>query len=464
MGSPAESAFLKRFMGKVKTAALLLLALLLQPTLVSSRHFNCANVCEEAGRGHPDRPSGTEMSIEVEHGEYKCFGTVCAVLTADYNRLLVPKPWVGVQAPVIGSRLDDVKKCAESGAFSVLDVITDLDVLEVSEVNQLHGSISVLARVKLAWDEPNLAICACGAHDLKSKYRLSSDFEDFIWTPDLAVFDSKDFKHTHGLRKLGALEVSLADHCATRVSQRFDFQVKLICPMAMEFYPLDRNVCELKLGSGSHPANQLAFRNGRQRIRHSFEDQTYRDFFFKSHEMCEKMMEVEVLGVRGAKSSFRAAGVNIVITRRWGAVLGEYIGISAALALTAVTSLFLCQSSSRATLTASLALSSVFVIITANTSTPHGEGGLNLVLVYLLGSTIFILLPYAWICLGHMSHGEGALKHFLAKDSACAIVLFISFFLFNVIYWVHWATTYTATTCHNQLKLSEEGIFECSVN
>ena len=322
----------------------------------------------------------------------------------------------------------------------------------MSEVNQLHGSISVLARVKLAWDEPNLAICACGAHDLKYKYRLSSDFEDFIWTPDLAVFDSKDFKHTHGLRKLGALEVSLADHCATRVSQRFDFQVKLICPMAMEFYPLDRNVCELKLGSGSHPANQLAFRNGRQRIRHSFEDQTYRDFFFKSHEMCEKMMEVEVLGVRGAKSSFRAAGVNIVITRRWGAVLGEYIGISATLALTAITSLFLYKSSSRATLTASLALSSVFVIITANTSTPHDEvkdtasqvehqivitqGGLNLVLVYLLGSTIFILLPYAWICLGHMSHGEGD-KTFIKRISLSEFYTAVPFLLNVLIFFKH---------------------------
>ena len=37
------------------------------------------------------------------------------------------------------------------------------------------------------------------------------------------------------------------------------------------------------------------------------------------------------------------------------------------------------------------------------------QGGLNLVLVYLYGSTIFILLPYFWICLGHMfqSHKEG---------------------------------------------------------
>ena len=285
-------------------------------------------------------------------------------------------------------------------------------------MDQLHGSTDVLARVKLTWYEPNLAICACEGHLLKSKYRLSSDFEDFIWTPDLTVFDAKDFKHISGLRKLGALEVSLADHCATRVSQKFDFQAKLMCPMAMGFYPLDRNVCELKLGSGSYPANQLAFRNGKQRSRHSFEDQTYRDLSFKSHEMCEEMMEVEVLGVRGTKSSFRAAGVNIVINRRWGAVLGEYIGISAVLALTAISSLFLFQTSSRATLTASLVLSSVFVIITANTSTPHAEvnytashvehqtviteGGLNLVLIYLLGSTIFILIPYVWICLGHM--------------------------------------------------------------
>ena len=67
-----------------------------------------------------------------------------------------------------------------------------------------------------------------------------------------------------------------------------------------------------------------------------------------------------------------------------------------------------------------------------------------------------------WIL--YLTVSPGALKHFLAKDSAFAIVLFISFFLFNVIYWVHWATPYTATTCHNQLKLSEEGIFECSVN
>ena len=249
----------------------------------------------------------------------------------------------------------------------------------MSKVDSKHGSIKVLARVKLTWDEPNLAICACEGHKLKTKYRLSVDFEDFIWTPDLVVFDAKDFKHTNGLRKLGGLEVNLADHCATRVTQKFDFQVQLSCPLAMGYFPLDRNVCELKLGSGSHPANQLAFLNGKQRTRHSFEDQTYQDLAFKSHEMCEKRMNVEELGVRGTNSTFRVAGVDIVITRRWAAVVAEYIVISAILTVAAISTLFLSQSSSRATLVASMILSKVFVIITANTYTPKTEVNSNVV-------------------------------------------------------------------------------------
>ena len=123
----------------------------------------------------------------------------------------------------------------------------------------------------------------------------------------------------------------------------------------------------------SYPANLLAFRKGKQRIRHTFEDQTYRDLLFKSHDMSEERMEVEELGIRGTNSSFRAAGINIVINRRWGEVLGQYILISAVLALTAISSLFLSRGSSRSTLTSSLILSSVFVIITAVTSTPHAE-------------------------------------------------------------------------------------------
>ena len=54
-------------------------------------------------------------------------------------------------------------------------------------------------------------------------------------------------------------------------------------------------------------------------------------------------------------------------------------------------------------------------------------------------------------------------KEILAKYSAFAIFLFIAFFFFNVIYWVYWITVYGKDTCHNQIKLSDEGYFKCSV-
>ena len=36
------------------------------PTLVSPRHFNCDNVCEQAGRDHPDTPSGAEVTFNLQ--------------------------------------------------------------------------------------------------------------------------------------------------------------------------------------------------------------------------------------------------------------------------------------------------------------------------------------------------------------------------------------------------------------
>ena len=59
-----ESAFSERIMGKVWTVAVTLLAILLT-TLVSSRHFNCANVCKQAGRDHPDGPWGSLVRLNV---------------------------------------------------------------------------------------------------------------------------------------------------------------------------------------------------------------------------------------------------------------------------------------------------------------------------------------------------------------------------------------------------------------
>jgi len=449
----------------------MMVQLVTMPLLGNANHFNCANVCAEKGKGPPgaQNPSGTEDSKEVQHGESKCFGSFCAVLTHDYNRLVLPEPWT--EPAVMGTRQNqssDENKCGAESAESVLNVITDLDVLEVSGVDQEEGRMHVLARVKMTWEEPNLGFCACEGHNMKAKYKLNLNLDDFIWTPDLVIHDSKDYEATSGLRKLGALEISLTNHCATKVSKIFDFQVTLMCPMAMGYYPLDRNICQLKLGSGTHPARRLKFERGQPRSRHTFEDWTVRDLLFHSYPMCREMELVHQHGLRGVLAQFKTIGINIIMTRRSIAVVLEYLLISATLTFTAICSLTLHYWSSRATLVASLVLSSIFVITTANTSTPQGQGAFNLNLVqwYLVGNTAIIFTTFIWICCGHMfkSHEAGPasrLAAFFKKDMVFAICLALSMVAFNIAYWLRWWYVEGEDICHNELELSKKGMVKC---
>ena len=245
--------------------------------------------------------------------------------------------------------------------------------MQVSGVDQEEGRMNVLARVKLTWEEPNLGFCACAGHFIKKKYKLNLNLDDFIWTPDLVVYDSRDFQKKTGLRELGALEINLANHCAAKVSKIFDFQVTLMCPMDMGYYPLDRNVCQLKLGSGLHPARRLEFHMNMRRSRHAFEDLKLRDMIFQSSPMCSELELVQEHGQRGVFNTFKTAGLNIIMTRRSMAVILEYFLCTFILTVTAILSLTLHHSSSRATLVSSLILSSVFIQTTAAISTPQAH-------------------------------------------------------------------------------------------
>lgn len=452
---------------------LALFVLLVTMPLSSCKHFNCANVCADAGRDPPgpDQPSGSKATEEVEHGETKCFGSFCAVLTPDYSHIIPPEPY---RPSVMGTRLNRSGECVKAAAASPLNVITDLDVLEVSGIDQEEGKMDLLAKVKLTWYEPNMGFCACAGHLIKEKYKLNLNLDEFIWTPNLVVHDSMNFRTTSGLRKLGALEISLANHCATKVTKIFDFQVTIMCPMAMGYYPLDRNICQLKLGSGTHPARRIQFHMDNQRIHHTFEDWKLRDLLFQSSPMCPELELVDEQGKRGVPDTYKTAGLNIIMTRRSLAVVLEYILCTFTLTFTAMLSITLHNGSSRATLVASLVLSSVFIYTTAATSTPQGEFNLNLVQLYVMYNIGFIAIAFVWICCGHMfkshQHQEGvanasrlcsSLRTLFKRDMYCAGCLFIAVVMFNIAFWLRWRYIEGGESCHNELELSRKNMVRC---
>jgi hypothetical protein len=155
-----------------------------------------------------------------------------------------------------------------------------------------------------------------------------------MWVPDLTVMDSRNFRRVSGLVKLGLIKVSTAsNHCAARVTQTFDFQATLT-------YPLNQNICRVRLGSNNHQSDKLAFISGRPKHKHSFELSFFKDYEITSKPMCEPLKNVATMGYREETArearararearareatTFRGTGVNLIIGRKSPMVLMEY--------------------------------------------------------------------------------------------------------------------------------------------
>ena len=219
--------------------------------------------------------------------------------------------------------------------------------------------------------------------------------------PDVAVWHYKEFKRVNGLVKLNDLELKVHNECSAELRYAFDFQVKLRCQMVMNWYPYDQNIChDVKLGSYSHSSEDLVFPQGEKTSEHTFTKTSYKDYKFKVLPLCAHAMEETMVDVGGETSVYKVSGFSLVITRKSSKVLAEYIIIVLSmLVVMAIFSSCLPLFSGRAGLVASTALSTIFVLVLVSDYTPHGSGGMNLVLVYSLACLFFIFITYLEYCL-----------------------------------------------------------------
>jgi len=473
-----------------------MLGLLLLLASAAGDHFDCAAVCEANGRGAPG--SGNRSDRAAGHSGTQCSGPYCLVLTEGYNRAELPAPRLGVRGGFSTGGGSGSHECSGSGSYGALDVATDLNILSVGNIDQEHGELDIRARVTLAWEEPSLGSCACRGAAPRSGHRWGADLQDLLWTPHLKVFGSKDFHRVKGLTDLVIMRVDLSDPCAARVSQTYDFKSTLSCPMELGKYPVDKNVCFVRVGSDSHPATALAFRADRPRSRHGFEDSRYRDFEVRAVPLTEGMAREVTVGFTGELTEYRATGVSLVITRASGAIILEYVVVMAFLVIASILTLTLCIGCCRANLVAAMMLSAIFVFTTAKDYTPHAEGSSNLVLLYCLNSLFFIIATFAWECLQYVDiddSGEpvergvlerlgarmASLGSWWARAGACtaragaalrldgrldgwvAGLLIVFYIAFNSWYWIEWFDYIETDDCHNEEEKRRRGLVSCAL-
>ena len=117
--------------------------------------------------------------------------------------------------------------------------------------------------VKMAWSDPHLDICSCH-HETAShegtRMMVSGDMEDTIWVPDLTIWDHLSFEREEGLtyEKLNKIYVK-NQHEGVQVDMTFDMKAVTHCHFNTSFYPFDRNMCKVQLGSYNNKDDKIQF-------------------------------------------------------------------------------------------------------------------------------------------------------------------------------------------------------------
>ena len=169
--------------------------------------------------------------------------------------------------------------------------------------------------------------------------------------------------------------------------------------MNMAWYPYDQNVCHVKFGSFSHPSVDLVFFNGEETLKHSFAKVNYKDYKFKMLPLCDHQTEEVMKDVNEEYSVYKVSGFSLVITRSSSRVFGEHVLVLSILVAIAIFSSCLPLESGRGVLVSSTGLSVIFFLSVLDGSTPQGEGGYNLLLIYAGVCLCFILFTFIEFCL-----------------------------------------------------------------
>ena len=114
-----------------------------------------------------------------------------------------------------------------------------------------------------------------------SRYIMGSSLEHFIWTPGIAIillmnphvyfqlilFTDLHIQQGDGfdrrLSTTGALlnDITVAQEpgCPLQINLQFDGSFGVNCMMNMDWYPFDKNICHVKVGSLNFPATDLVY-------------------------------------------------------------------------------------------------------------------------------------------------------------------------------------------------------------
>ena len=232
-----------------------------------------------------------------------CQDMVCVLKSKRYSKYQIPK-----------------KPADEHMVHTTPIVDFDLRLLKLTGVNFKEDTVDIGLWVGMEWEDPNLSMCNC--KDEESEYEVDMDLEGKIWMPDMALYSWKKIERMNILSPNKQFLVQKRND-TIKIYFSVDLRSTVMCPFNPTFYPYDRNICYVRIGSYSHNSAMLQFR------RHSFSyaNIIYKDIKVYPRALCneEAWVGVEKDGSLKTMDDSLLDGFKIILNREGKTMKDMYV-------------------------------------------------------------------------------------------------------------------------------------------
>jgi len=318
-------------------------------------------------------PAAATLTCEAACGERgaSCYGNTCLLHLPDYQVFSVPEEhWGGA-----------------------MEVRAAFRVTSVSGVRLEEGTLQVAMDLQLGWRDAALTVCTCQGNTERREHRMPRELEELIWQPYLTLLDHVEFEDDSSEAQ-GPILVQHEDF--TEVTVVIKVVATISCIFELATFPFYSDSCLVRVGSPHAPVTRLLLTS--KVIWNDLDlDQLNTGFTIGVRELQEgeRVFEADSSFTSGEHS---AAGFAVTVSLPPSDVNWEYVVIYTGLVVMASVALNInIDRVDRLGPIALLLIGGLSVLMDAYKSQPSPPTGFSYLHIYLVLSSLVILLPISLV-------------------------------------------------------------------
>ena len=284
---------------------------------------------------------------------------------------------------------------------------------------------------------------------------IMGDIWDRIWIPDFTVWETRTFERELGITAEKLMKISMQKEKevhgvspGVHVDMEFDMKADVNCHFNTTWYPYDKNICLVQMGSYSHPEHVIYFVT--DEINKLSLKETYKEYMISLYPLLGKDGIIHY-----HKMKYRYGGFKVLMARMPEKVEYQYtVAMSVNVMLALGSTLIPAQKEEgitiddRTNLLSGSLISAVLVFQFAVKNSPSSnELTLTPLIKYIAVSLVFIGVAFLEYCF--MSVFKFKVTRARQIDLAFFLVSSVSYILFVIFFWMLAKEAADDDKCHN---------------